>query len=105
MKLSAKVELTTFTHTDSCYERWRRPVRAASPDNEVVWLWTKWHEFNGIYGAKDDIALLQDTCLPKHRHQEWIRFLNLIRRHTPADKEIHIICDNYATHKHAKVHA
>jgi transposase len=46
-----------------------------------------------------------ETCLPKHRHQEWIRFLNLIRRHTPADKEIHIICDNYATHKHAKVHA
>ena len=46
-----------------------------------------------------------ETCLPKHRHQEWIRFLNLIARHTPADKEIHIICDNYATHKHAKVHA
>ena len=43
------------------------------------------------------------TCMKKHRHQEWIQFLNLIDRSTPADKEIHIICDNYATHKHAKV--
>jgi len=45
------------------------------------------------------------TCMNKHRHQEWIRFLNLIRKSAPADKEIHIICDNYATHKHAKVKA
>lgn len=44
-------------------------------------------------------------CMKKHRHQEWIRFLNLIGRNTPADKEVHIICDNYATHKHAKVKA
>jgi len=44
-------------------------------------------------------------CMKKHRHQEWIRFLNLIRRNTPKGKEIHIICDNYATHKHAKVKA
>jgi transposase len=46
-----------------------------------------------------------ETCMPRHRHQEWIRFLNLIKRNTPSDKEIHIICDNYATHKHAKVQA
>lgn len=45
------------------------------------------------------------TCMKKHRHQEWIRFLNLIIETAPADKEIHIICDNYATHKHAKVKA
>ncbi len=43
------------------------------------------------------------TCMPKHRHQEWIRFLNQIKRAMPKDKEIHIICDNYATHKHQKV--
>jgi hypothetical protein len=40
------------------------------------------------------------TCMNKHRHQEWQRFLNLIKRSTPADKETHITCDNYATHKH-----
>jgi len=45
------------------------------------------------------------TCMEKHRHQEWIRFLNLIRKNMPDDKEVHIICDNYATHKHAKVQA
>ncbi len=42
-------------------------------------------------------------CMSKHRHQEWIKFLNLIDRSTPQDKEVHLICDNYATHKHPKV--
>ena len=45
------------------------------------------------------------TCMNKHRHQEWLRFLNLLQRSTPKDKEIHVICDNYATHKHDKVQA
>ena len=45
------------------------------------------------------------TCMNKHRHQEWIRFLNLLRKSTPSGKEIHLICDNYATHKHEKVKA
>jgi transposase len=44
-------------------------------------------------------------CLPRHRHQEWLRFLNIIKEHVPADKEVHLICDNYATHKHPKVKA
>ena len=43
------------------------------------------------------------TCMPQHRHQEWIEFLELIDRETPADKEIHLIADNYATHKHPNV--
>ena len=41
--------------------------------------------------------------MPKHRHQEWIRFLNRIKHSVPKDKQIHMICDNYATHKHQKV--
>ena len=45
------------------------------------------------------------TCMNKHRHQEWIKFLNLIKRSVPEDKDIHIICDNYSTHKHQKVKA
>jgi len=44
-------------------------------------------------------------CMNKHRHQEWLKFLRLIAENAPADKEVHIICDNYATHKHAKVKA
>jgi transposase len=42
-------------------------------------------------------------CMQKHRHQEWLRFLREIKRATPSDQQIHIICDNYATHKHATV--
>lgn len=43
------------------------------------------------------------TCMQKHRHQEWIKFLNRIKASVPAKKDIHIICDNYSTHKHEKV--
>lgn len=42
-------------------------------------------------------------CMPRHRHQEWIRFLDLIDEETPKDLDIHLIVDNYSTHKHAAV--
>ena len=44
-------------------------------------------------------------CQPRHRHQEWLKFLQLIEQQTPADRELHLILDNYATHKHPKVKA
>jgi transposase len=44
-------------------------------------------------------------CMSRHRHQEFIRFLNTISRQTPAGREVHLIVDNYATHKHPKVRA
>ena len=40
-----------------------------------------------------------------HRHQEFIRFLNAIERQLPKDKNIHVVLDNYAAHKHPKVRA
>ena len=40
---------------------------------------------------------------PRHRHQEWLRFLKLIDQQTPVGVDIHLILDNYATHKHPKV--
>lgn len=43
--------------------------------------------------------------MKKHRHQEWIRFLNLVRESAHAERPVHLICDNYATHKHARVQA
>ena len=43
------------------------------------------------------------TCMPRHRHQEWIKFLTLIAKEVPTDLDVHLICDNYATHTHAKV--
>ena len=41
--------------------------------------------------------------MKRHRHQEWLKFLKLIDQQTPAGKELHLIVDNYATHKHPKV--
>jgi len=43
------------------------------------------------------------TCMSKHRHQEWIKFLKLIDAKMPADLDLHVVADNYATHKHPKV--
>ncbi|HSK29894.1 MAG TPA: IS630 family transposase [Candidatus Limnocylindria bacterium] len=42
-------------------------------------------------------------CLPRHRHQEWLWFLKHLDAVMPAEKQLHLIVDNYATHKHAKV--
>jgi hypothetical protein len=42
-------------------------------------------------------------CMQRHRHQEFIRFLNAVEREVPAGKTVHAIPDNYATHKHPKV--
>lgn len=42
-------------------------------------------------------------CMSKHRHQEFIKFLNAVERAVPAGKIIHAILDNYATHNHPKV--
>ena len=43
--------------------------------------------------------------MQRHRHQEFIRFLNALEREIPAGKVVHVILDNYAAHKHAKVRA
>ena len=42
-------------------------------------------------------------CMQRHRHQEFIRFLNAVEAEVPAGKLIHVILDNYAAHKHPKV--
>jgi len=42
-------------------------------------------------------------CMPRHRHQEFIRFLQLIDTKTPLDLDLHMIIDNYGTHKHPRV--
>lgn len=42
-------------------------------------------------------------CQQRHRHQEWLKFLRLIDQTLPVEKQIHIICDNYAIHKHPAV--
>ena len=42
-------------------------------------------------------------CMPRHRHQEFLRFLRRLDRDFPKDLDLHLIVDNYGTHKQPKV--
>jgi transposase len=44
-------------------------------------------------------------CLPRHRHQEFLRFLRTVNQRTPKNLDLHLILDNYATHNHPDVKA
>jgi transposase len=44
-------------------------------------------------------------CMQRHRHQEFLRFLNRLERDIPAGRLIHVVLDNYGSHKHPKVRA
>ena len=43
------------------------------------------------------------SCMPQHRHEEFLKFLKTIDREVPKGLAVHMILDNYATHKHANV--
>ena len=64
----------------------------------------KRHGTTTLFAALD---LLEGTvigdCMPRHRHQEFLKFLRRIDRETPADLQLHLIIDNYSTHKHDRV--
>ena len=72
---------------------------------------TMTHDYkrNGTTTLFAALNVLDETIIgqnmQRHRHQEFIRFLNRIERDIPADKAIHAIVDNYAAHKHEKVRA
>lgn len=44
-------------------------------------------------------------CRPRHRHREWLKFLKKIDAETPPELDLHLIVDNYSTHKHPRVQA
>jgi transposase len=48
-------------------------------------------------------GIVISRCMSRHRHQEWLTFLKMIEREVPAHLQIHVIADNYATHKHPAV--
>jgi transposase len=57
-----------------------------------------------LFAALDMLeGRLIGQCMPRHRHQEFIKFLKRIDVETPPDLDLHLIVDNYATHKHPKV--
>jgi transposase len=59
-----------------------------------------------LFAALDYVSgkIVAQTA-PRHRHQEWLAFLKKIDQDTPPELDLHLICDNYATHKHARVRA
>ena len=57
-----------------------------------------------LFAALDTLdGRVISMCDDRHRHQEWLRFLRIIDKLTPKDKQVHLIVDNYATHKHPLV--
>ena len=66
----------------------------------------KRHGTTTLFAALDVLdGKVIGQCMARHRHQEFIRFLNKINRETAAGRELHLIVDNYATHKHPQVRA
>lgn len=68
---------------------------------------TMTHDYNGTTTLFAALNVLDGTMIgrnmQRHRHQEFIRFLNTIERQVLVGKSIHVILDNYAAHKHPKV--
>jgi transposase len=57
-----------------------------------------------LFAALDTLdGRVISMCDDRHRHQEWLRFLRIIDKLTPKGKHVHLIVDNYATHKHPRV--
>lgn len=66
----------------------------------------KRHGTTTLFAALDILdGSVLGRCMQKHRHQEFIRFLNTVERAAPKHKAVHAILDNYGTHKHPKVRA
>jgi transposase len=62
------------------------------------------HGTTTLFAALDTAngTVLTD-CKPRHRHQEFLAFLKKINKSVPAELDVHVIADNYVTHKHPKV--
>lgn len=76
-----------------------KPGRAGTMTHDY-----KRHGTTTLFAALDAASgKVISLCQQRHRHQEWIRFLRLIDDATPAGQELHLIADNYATHKHPRV--
>lgn len=78
------------------------PLRPGIPERQT-------HDYirNGTTTLFAALNILEGTvigkCMPRHRHQEFLAFLKLIDKQTPANRELHLIVDNYATHKKEEV--
>jgi transposase len=76
-----------------------KPGRAATMTHDY-----KRHGTTTLFAALDVLeGKIIGQCMKRHRHQEFIRFLNVIEARVPKNKAVHVIVDNYATHKHPSV--
>ena len=76
-----------------------KPGRAATMTHDY-----KRHGTTTLFAAMNTLdGTIISRCEQRHRNVEWLDFLRQINRETPHDKSLHLICDNYATHKHPKV--
>jgi transposase len=64
----------------------------------------KRHGTTTLFAALDVAdGIVIEACMSRHRHREWIKFLELIDASTDPGAELHLVADNYATHKHPRV--
>ena len=62
------------------------------------------HGTTTLYAALDTAnGKVLAQCRPRHRHQEYLGFLREIEKNVPKKLDVHVIVDNYATHKHLRV--
>ena len=74
-------------------------------------MWTMTHDYKR-HGTTTWFAALETLqgrvigqCYQRHRHQEFLKFLRTLDQEFPGDVPLHLIMDNYGTHKHEKVRA
>src|SRR5436305_6910708 len=78
-----------------------RPGRAATMTHDY-----KRNGTTTLFAALDVLTgTVIGQCLPRHRHEEFLTFLKTIDREVPRGLQVHLILDNYSTHKHANVQA
>lgn len=78
------------------------PLRPGLPERQTHDY--KRHGTTTLFAAFNILnGKVMGSCLPRHRAQEFIRFLNHLEKEVPEEQEVHLIMDNYSTHKSAAV--
>ena len=78
------------------------PLRPGQPERQTHDYYR--HGTTSLFAALDIASgKVIGRCHPRHRHQEFLSFLRQIEREVPANLEVHLVLDNYGTHKAPKV--
>jgi transposase len=78
------------------------PLRPGLPERQTYD--SKRHGTTTLFAAFNILnGKVISSCLPRHRAKEFVRFLNQLEKEVPPDQDVHLIMDNYSTHKSAAV--